>query len=410
MSKELPNPDGHLVVVGAGIAGVRVVEATRSAGWAGPISLVGNQPGLPYDLPPLSKNIISGTWTAKQAELISYEMLDALAVRYFEFDPAVQLDRRRNVVSLNSGIELTYDTLVIASGARAKPLSGNPRVHTIRTMADAEQLRDRLNSAAPSTVVVVGSGFIAAEAAAAISRYRDHAVHLVCRGPGPCAKSVGPPLARWLRELHEKNGVVVHAQRTGTIMERCGAMPLEVILDDGRTLVADVAIGGVGSEPNLEWIGSANIPTDQGVLTDADGRVVGTPDEFIFAVGDCAQWGSSADGVSRGQHWTRAVDQARHVGLRLGSGNYARDADTTRPATVPYVWSDQYESTIQVMGNVSPEDDVHHLVLDDTTAMAVYGKGAYVTGVVSVGLPRAALKIRKAMKDSRRIEDILAHV
>lgn len=380
MSEERPRSDGHLVVVGAGVSGVRVAEVTRSAGWAGPISLVGNHPGLPYDLPPLSKNVISGTWSAKQAELISYETLDDLGVRYYEADPAVQLDRSRGLVSLNSGIELAYDALVIASGARAKPLSDNSRVHTIRTMADAEQLRDRLTSAAPSTVVVIGSGFIAAEAAAAISRYQDHAVHLVCRGPGPCAQSVGSPLALWLRELHEKHGVVVHAQRTGTIEERCDAMPLEVVLDDGRTLVADIVIAGVGSVPNLEWIGAADIPMDEGVLTDVDGRVVGAPDEFIFAVGDCAQWGSSAGGVSRGQHWTQAVEQARHVGLRLGRGDYRRDAETMRLAKVPYVWSDQYEFTIQVMGNVSPGDDVHHLALNDTTAMAVYGKGTCVTG------------------------------
>ena len=245
----------RLVVVGAGLAGLRAVEAARREGYAGPITLVGAEEHLPYDRPPLSKAVLHGE--AMVEPFVSAADFAHLGVELLLGAPATALDTRRRVVSVGT-VELAYDALVIATGATPRPLDtlldGLPTpagVHTLRTAEDAHAIRDALDSGART--VVIGAGFIGSEVASS-ARRRGLAVTIVEALDLPLTRSVGPEAGRVCADLHRAHGTELRLGVGVSRIEQAAGHVTGVLLDDGVLLPADLVVVGTGVLPCTAWL------------------------------------------------------------------------------------------------------------------------------------------------------------
>jgi NADPH-dependent 2,4-dienoyl-CoA reductase/sulfur reductase-like enzyme len=343
----------HVLVIGAGLGGLRTAEQLRAAGFQGRISLVGAEPQAPYDRPPLSKQLLAGTWEPDRIVLSTVEALTELGVRTHLGLPAVAL--RPGVVELSDGSALHGDAIVIATGLTARTLPGQPdRVHTLRTLDDALALKATLERV--SSLLVVGGGFIGAEVAST-ARDRDIRVTVLEALDVPSSRALGPELGAVAGRMLTEGGVDL---RTGVsitgFVEGDGPTAVEAELADGTRVGADAAVVGVGGVPRLEWLeGSGIAESDRagGLRCSPTGRVLGL--DATWAVGDVALWQDPRLGTHhRHEHWTSAGDQAAVV---------ARDilgADPPPPA-VPYFWSDQFGLKIQLIGRPEGGDTVLQL-------------------------------------------------
>ncbi|MGH3907670.1 MAG: NAD(P)/FAD-dependent oxidoreductase [Pseudonocardiaceae bacterium] len=333
----------HVVVVGAGLGGLRTVESLRAAGFPGRISLVGEEPHEPYDRPPLSKEILAGRWPEQRAVLHRGELRD-LDVALHLGTAAVGVDD--SAVELSDGTRLSYHALVVATGVRARRLPGqpdHPELHVLRTLEDCRALRDSLARA--RSLLVVGAGFIGAEVAAT-ARAAGLEVTMLEALPVPFARVLGAQMGELCARLQTDNGVTMH----------CG-VPLEEFLTngnaggavaarlaDGTTVRADCGVVGVGTVVDSGWLAGLGVSADNGLACDDTGLVVGTDD--VYAVGDIAAWPHPLIGDRpRIEHWTSATEQAMIVAQRITGTQISLQADT-----VPYFWSDQYGLKLQLVG------------------------------------------------------------
>jgi NADPH-dependent 2,4-dienoyl-CoA reductase/sulfur reductase-like enzyme len=372
--------DEHVVVVGASAAGLSVVEGLRREGFAGRVSLIGDEPHLPYDRPPLSKQFLSGNWERARLTLRDQDGLDALGVELMLGAPAVSLDLAAAAVELADGWMMSYDHLVIATGVR--PLmpaawAGMPGVLALRSIEDAESVRDALRSGARA--LIIGAGFIGAEAA---SSWAQAGVGATMVDPlaHPMVRVLGPKLGEMLAEVHRDHGVDV----------RCGVSVVELKaglnagvcarLSDGSTVDADVALVGIGSTPNVDWLGGSGLMIDNGL--ECDGCCRAAPN--VYAAGDVASW-IDGDRRRRVEHRMHAAEQGDYVARAIMAGK-----DLEPFATVPFFWSDQQGLKIQSHGIVS--GDYRTAVIEGSVAdrrlLVTYEQDGVVEGVVGINMPR----------------------
>lgn len=324
----------RVVVVGAGLGGVRTVERLRTCGFAGTIALVGGERHPPYDRPPLSKQVLTGDWSPEQIVLRDPDTLASSGIDTYLGIPAIAL--HEGAVEIADGTILEGDAIVVATGASSRKLPGQPAaMHTLRTLEDSLSLRAALAQA--GSLVVIGGGFIGAEVAGgAIAR--GVRVTIVEALPNPCQRALGPVVGALCGRLIEESGVDLRlsAELTGFVDART------VELSGGERLHADVVLVGVGAVPAVDWLRRDSLNTADGLACDASGRVVGVPG--VWAVGDVAAWEDPVWGRRvRHEHWMSAVDQAAAV---------ARDIAGLEPLppSVPYFWSDQFGLKIQGAG------------------------------------------------------------
>jgi phthalate 3,4-dioxygenase ferredoxin reductase subunit len=332
-----------VVIVGSSVAGVRAARTLRAEEYPGRIVLVGEEPELPYDRPPLSKQVLTGAWPAERASLLTAQAAADAGIELRLGSPARALDPQARLVQLGDGASLPYDDLVIATGASARPSPWQPPsgVYLLRTLADCLALRKRF--AAGGTVVMIGAGFIGAEAAAA-ARSAGCDVTLVDPVPVPMERPLGPVVGALLADVHRRHGV---RTRFGVGVQAVSgqAGDLTVALTDGSELRAETVTVGIGARPNDSWLHNSGLLIDDGVVCDEYLAAAGT--EHVFAVGDVARWPHPEPAaLVRAEHWTNAADQARCV-----ARNIARPGapEPFRPSD--YVWSDQYDWKVQLAGH-----------------------------------------------------------
>lgn len=334
----------HVLVVGAGLGGIRTVEQLRQAGYEGRISLVGAEPHPPYDRPPLSKQLLAGEWEPERVSLKDDAALEDLGVRLYLGLPAVAL--RPGEVELADGSVLAADAIVLATGVVARRLPGQPdSVHTLRTLDDALALRAELETA--QSLVVVGAGFIGAEVASTAAA-KGVAVTVLEAAPVPLARGLGEEVGGLAGRLITEGGVELRLGARITGFADGG-----VELADGTRVAADVVVVGIGGVPDLEWLADTGLDLSDGVPCDARGRVVGL--DGVWALGDAAAWEGPDGARHRHEHWTSTSDQATVVARSI-TGTEAP------PETVPYVWSDQFGLKIQVIGEPAAADAVEQLL------------------------------------------------
>ncbi len=414
--------DAGVVIVGAGLGGIRVAESLRANDYDGPITLIGAESHPPYDRPPLSKSVLLGK--DDRVDLKPAEFFDesSIGLRVGERVSAISPDDHTVTVEKlddpASSETVGYDTLILATGLSPRTLPGTDGVsgiHVLRSIDDALALRGEIIDA--STAVVVGAGFIGCEVAASLNQ-RGITVTLVEPAPTPLAAALGTEVGALVTRLHQANGVDV---RTGVGVEEIltdvsqepaspgdtgtaqGMKVRGVRLADGSEVTADIVVVGIGSIPVVDYLDGSGIelaPRESGggIACDENGAT-SAPD--IYALGDVANWRLESGKTRRVEHWTHTVEQATVVAHRIAK------TDAMIPATPAYFWSDQYNLKIQVLGRPESTDQLHLVDDDGTKFLGYYSRDGILTGVVGAGKVGAVMKTRPKLLTPTPIADVL---
>jgi len=379
----------RIVVVGASLAGLRATETLRDRGFDGELTLIGDEPHRPYDRPPLSKQVLQGTWEPEQTFFRRKDGYDALALDMRLGVRATSVDLRARRVILADGTFADYDRLIVATGARVRNLPGMaPRVGllALRGLDDAIALRRELMNA--SHVAIVGAGFIGLEVAASC-RARGLQVTVIESLPVPLSPALGSTFCEMVAAMHRDHGVYL---RTGvSVTDVFGESRVAgVVLSDGSRIDTDVVVVGIGVTPNTEWLEGSGLTLENGIVCNGCGEAA----PGVYAAGDVARVANRWHGDSpRIEHWTNAVEQGVHAAENALAG----PASSTSFSSVPYFWSDQYDRKIQFVGRARPHDEM--VIVDGSLAdrrlTALYRCGNSVVACLAVNQPRALIKYKK---------------
>ena len=394
-----------ITIVGASLAGLRGAEALRRAEYDGPITLIGDEFHVPYDRPPLSKQVLAGDWESDRVALTAPDKLEGLDLDLRLGTRATAFDLGSRTLTLDGADALEVDGLMIATGARCRTLPGADDlagVFVLRSLDVSLALRDAFD-AGPSRVVVVGAGFIGAEVAAT-ARGRGLDVTVIEALPTPLGRVLGDEVGAVCAEVHRSHGVDLRTGVGVDAIEGDGRVE-RVVLSDGTVLDTDVVVVGIGVVPNTEWLDGSGLRIDDGVVCDA--TCLAAPG--VVAAGDVARWPNPRfDEVMRVEHWDNAVEQGGHAARRL----LLADDDPEAPAfaPVPWFWSDQYDRKIQLAGRIRPDDEMRIVTgsLEEHRFAALYGRAGRFTGVLGFNRPRHVMQYKTLLEQGASYADALA--
>jgi len=389
-----------VAVVGTSLAGLRAIETLRREGYDGRIVAIGGAPHLPYDRPPLSKELLAGLREPDDITLRK-QGVDDLDVDWVLGTRATALDAGARELTLADDARIAFDGLVLATGSTPRLLPNQPRLarhdgldglFVLRTVDDAMALRAALE--AGPKVVVIGAGFIGAEVAATC-RGRGLDVTVLEALPQPMVRGLGPELGAVIADLHRDHGVDL---RTGVGVEAIegGGRVERVRLADGTAIAADVVLVAVGVVPDVSWLEGSGLTLENGVVCDE--TCLAAPG--VAAAGDVARFPNRLfDGeLMRLEHWTNATEQGVHAAQRLLAGEGGTDLAF---APVPFVWSDQYDRKIQTVGVVSGDCDLHvaHGSYAERQFVALFGRSGRIVGALGFNRARQVMQYRKLIAD-----------
>jgi NADPH-dependent 2,4-dienoyl-CoA reductase/sulfur reductase-like enzyme len=388
-----------VVVVGASLAGVSTIDELRSKGYDGRIVLIGSEQHLPYDRPPLSKEVLHGKLDAEGCLLRSDAWFTENAVDLELGSAAVSLDAATKTVVLASGKQISGEAVTIATGSSAVriPSPRGAALYTLRDIDDALEIRDRLTTA--TKVAVIGAGFIGAEVAS-VARERGVEVVLLEAENLPLVRVLGARMGQVCMEQHLDHGVDL---RCGVRVRSIESGGLRLIMDDGEEIEADFGVVGIGARPNTDWLKSSGLKISDGVVCDQYSR---TPAPRIVAAGDVARWDHPEMGSVRIEHWDNAVLQGRAAAAALILG----ENDLKPYAPVPYVWSHQYGNKIQVVGSTRSTDEFAIVAgeLGSDKFVAIYGKDGQLAAGLAVNRSKMVRTVRSLIAQRSSFDDAVA--
>jgi NADPH-dependent 2,4-dienoyl-CoA reductase/sulfur reductase-like enzyme len=391
-----------IVIIGGGLAAGRTAEQVRKSQFAGPVTIVSDEAHLPYDRPPLSKDVLHDRLKGITDVVLKPADFYADSDITLRLGSAAQsLDTAARTVTLADGTVLGYDELVIATGLVPKRIPSLPDlagIRVLRSFDDALALRHHATSA--RRAVIIGAGFIGCEVAASLRKLGVDVV-LVEPQPAPLASVLGEQVGQLVARLHRAEGVDL---RTGTgvagVRGDAGTVTA-VELSDGTVVDADLVVIGIGSRPATDWLAGSGVALadkDNGVLCDAVGA---TSAAHVWALGDVASWRDAAGHQVRVEHWSNVAEQARVlVPAMLGM-------EIPALTVVPYFWSDQYDVKIQCLGEPEPGDVVHVVSDDGRKFLAYYERDGVLVGVVGGGMPGKVMKARAKIAAGAPVSDVL---
>jgi NADPH-dependent 2,4-dienoyl-CoA reductase/sulfur reductase-like enzyme len=358
----------RVVVVGASLAGLRTAEQLRRVGHRGPITVLGAEPHLPYNRPPLSKEVLADPEQAEPevlAERLAFRRRSSTANVEFRLGDAVTAaDLTAGTLTTAGGRQHTFDGLVAATGLRPRRLGvpGPTRGrHVLRTVEDCHGLRTEV-SRGPRSVVVVGAGFVGCEVAATLVK-AGHTVTVIEPAGAPMARVLGSVLADAVQRHHEAAGIRFRIGLGVAAYAGTGSVS-SVLLTSGEEILADIVVEAVGSVCNVEWLAGNGLDLSDGVLVDNHLQVVsngpGTPTLPIVAVGDIARFPNPRfDHVPRRvEHWSIPTDTAKRAAVSLVAAFAGDTADAADFAPVPSFWSDQLDLRFQSFGSTALAEDI----------------------------------------------------
>ncbi len=394
-----PLDGAPLVVVGAGQAGARAAEAARLAGFTGRILLIGDEPELPYERPPLSKTFLTEGVAVEAAQVLSAARLAELSIELMTGRRVEAIDRAARTLRLDGGETCGYGRLILATGARARRLAlpgvELPGVYALRSLDDSRRLAAALRRA--RRLVVVGGGFIGLEVASS-ARALGLEVTLLERAPALMSRLLPAEAAEAVAARARAGGVALETgvEVAGLAAGADGAVEA-VRLADGRRLAADLVVVGVGAAPNLELAEAAGLAVDGSVTVDAYGA---TSDPDIFAAGDVAGYPHAGKAAPlRLESWRNAQDQ----GVAAGRSAVGRPS---RYETTPWFWSDQFGGTIQIYGLPAPDQNLVRRAAARPQAESFFCLDAEgrVAAVVSFDDPEGARQGRALLEAGERLD------
>lgn len=372
--------DQTFVIAGASHAGGRAAQALRMAGFEGRVVLVGEEDHLPYERPPLSKQLLMSDDGIERAELNPKSYYDENTIELKLGSRVEGIDRAAKTLACAGGEAISYDRLLLTTGARVRklPVPGADLtgVHYLRNFADTLAIRDRLKAGAKT--IVIGGGFIGLEAAAGARKYEVD-VTVIEAADRLIGRAVAPEIGAWYADLHRKHGVDVRLE-TGVEAIEGDSMVTGVRLAGGDTIPADMVIIGIGIVPNSELAADAGLEVDNGIVVDEFGR---TSDPDIFAAGDVANQPHPLLGARvRLESYQNAQDQGMTVARNMMAGG---DDAMTAYADRLWVWTDQYDVNLQMVGMPRDYDRLvwRGAPADDAFTL-FYMKGARIQAVNAI--------------------------
>ncbi|MDZ4693109.1 NAD(P)/FAD-dependent oxidoreductase [Terricaulis sp.] len=392
----------RVIIIGAGQAGGETAQRLRQAGFAGDITLIGEEPCPPYQRPPLSKAYLAGKIDMDRLLLRPANVYSEERIALLTSVKAVWIDRASKKVRIEGGRELPYDALVLATGARPRklPLVGADLdgVHLFRTAADIDAIRPRF--VAGAKLVVIGAGYIGLEVAA-VARQTGLDVTVIETAVRPLARVTSPEVAGFFLDEHTRQGVRFLLGGQPAVIKGKERVT-GVGLADGGELPADIVIAGIGVTPETTLAQHCGLTIENGIVTDAECR---TSDPHIFAIGDCAArpMAHFDQRVCRLESVHNAVEGAKIVAGVL-TGQAAHNVEA------PWFWSDQYDLKLQIAGLFQGYDHVvFRGVMADRSFAAFYYKGDRLIAVDAVNRPGEYLGAKMLIQSGRTLPpDVIA--
>lgn len=381
--------EGRALVVGGSHAGVQLAASLRQEGWAGEVVVVGDEPALPYQRPPLSKAYLTGNSSLEELAIRKAEFYDKHDIRLVR-GTVTQVDRSARQVVLSDGEAMAYDGLALCTGGRVRTLSVSgidlPGIFYLRTFADVEAIREA--TASGRHAVIVGGGYIGLETAASL-RALGLEVTILEAAERVLERVTAPEVSAFYERAHRDAGVVI---RTGALVEAMAGddRVREVVLAGGERIPADLVIVGVGLVPNTELAAEAGLQVEGGIVID---DLACTSDPRIVAAGDCAS------------HRMARYDRLVRLESVPSAGEQAKTAAATlcgkeRPiAALPWFWSDQYDLKLQIAGLNTGYDE---LILSgdptrDRDFTCYYLQQGRLLAVDCVNRPRDFMKAKRTI-------------
>ncbi|MGW8813020.1 NAD(P)/FAD-dependent oxidoreductase [Gordonia terrae] len=385
-----------VVIVGASASGLATATQLRRQGFLGRMTMIGDEAMEPYDRPPLSKQFLSGAWDPDKLSLMKPGLIEKLNLDMVLGARAVSVDLESGRVRDEFGRHHEFDALVVATGVRPRSLDvlqdGHP--HVLRTVADAERLRQALRPG--KRLAVVGGGFLGLETAAT-ARQLGAEVVVIEPTEHPLSNRLGADISARLLALHRERGVEL---RPGTSVSSgkwdSSTAQWTLDLSDGDSIPADEVLVAIGSVPQTDWLANSGIRLDNGVMCDARSQAA----PGVWAVGDVASWWDERRHAHvRLEHRTNATEQARAV-----AGAIMGKVEPYRP--VPFFWTDHFEVRIQVAGvigagaigvPVEPESS------SDASTTLLFHEGDTLSAVLGWNSPREVSKYRQQLLSTARV-------
>ncbi|MEX0288277.1 MAG: NAD(P)/FAD-dependent oxidoreductase [Flavobacteriaceae bacterium] len=388
------------IVIGASHAGVNVAFALRREGWDGTILLFDADKTLPYHRPPLSKTYFTSEDTIEKHLLKPAESYDKENITLRLGATVSRIDSETKRVTLDDGETLSYDKLVIATGARPiiPPIPGietTSGIFPLRTAADVSKIRDALKLSGNKKVVIVGGGYIGLETAASLSKLKL-AVTVLEREERILARVTAPDMSDFFQWLHQENGVEVLTSKDVVEIKTVGKEK-QLVCGDGSYYLADMIILGVGIKVNKELAASAGLKTKNGICVDDRCR---TSNEDIFAIGDCTYYYSARyDRFLRLESVQNAIDQAKVAAMAICGKETVYDS-------LPWFWSDQYDVKLQMVGlSEGFTEALLRKDVEDAKSFSVwYFKGDRLLAVDAVNNTKAYVYGTKIIKADQKID------
>ncbi len=384
----------RIVIVGAGQAGAQAVASLRSEGFAGSLTMIGDEPFPPYQRPPLSKAYLSGEMVRERLFLRPDSFYAESECELRLSSVVVAIDRARKVVRLRDGIEIPYDRLLLTTGARVRELrvpgSELAGIRYLRGIEDVDLLRPHVSSG--NRLAVVGGGYIGLEVAAVAAKHGLDVTVIEASGR-VMERAVSPFVSSFYESEHRNHGVKLMLN-TGAVGFR-GTSRVEAVMTSKGEVQADFALVGIGVVPNSEIAQAAGLACDNGIVVDEFAR---TSDPDIFAAGDCTNHPGFAGARVRLESVQNAIDQAKHAAMAMmGKPKTYRE--------VPWFWSDQYDLKLQIAGLLNPGDGV--VLRGDPAArkFAVFHvRDGALASVEAINAPQDYLVGRKLIAEGRKID------
>ena len=391
-----------IVIVGGGQAACQLVASLRQMGYAGVLKLFTEEHYLPYQRPPLSKDFLKSTSSSDAVQLRPPSFFSSIGCEVRTGLRVERIDRNRKSLELANGETVAYGKLVLATGARSRTLSGaqsnGVSIHYLRTVDDANTLREALAGA--RQLAIIGAGYVGMEVAASAAQ-RGIAVSVFEAATRVMQRSVGPHISGVVQALHAEHGVRLHLGSSIESIHAGSSGSARIIIEatHAGTFEADALVVGIGADPNMEIAAQAGLACGRAIRVDANCQ---TSDPEIFAIGDCTEQTQSPYGVDlRLESVQNAIDQAKCAAAAL--------AEKPAPASaVPWFWSDQYGHRIQVAGVFLPSDEVllRPCVSQDGASLRQsvwYLRGNRVAAVETIDAPEEFMVAKMLIKNASKV-------
>jgi 3-phenylpropionate/trans-cinnamate dioxygenase ferredoxin reductase subunit len=383
-----------IVIIGAGQAAAQAIASLRAEGFAGTITLIGDEPYMPYQRPPLSKTYLMGTLERERLFLKPEQFYSEAHCETLFGVAATKIDRAAKAVALRDGRKVLYDKLLLATGSRVRkircPGADLKGVHYLRGIADVDQLRAVFD--AGKRLAIVGGGYIGLEVAAvAVKKGLDVTVFEAL--DRLMARAVSPPVSAFYEKVHRDAGVKLLLKTGVEAFE--GTDHVTAVRAGGKSHPADIVLVGIGIVPNEDLARDADLACEDGIVVKTD--TSSTNDPMIFAAGDCTRHYGREGVPIRLECVQNAIDQAKHAALAI--------VGKPKPySEVPWFWSDQYDLKLQIAGLARPSDEI--VVRGDPASRkfaAFHLREGVVSAVEAVNAASEYLVGRKLIADGARV-------